>query len=59
MIHWRVRKLFADTLVCYGKYYYGKNRHGWLYKGVKNFWMKALDLIGGDVEFKRENGEYV
>ena len=59
MIHWLVRKLFADPLVCYGKYYYGKNRHGWLFKGVKNFWMKALDLIGGDVEFKRENGEYV
>ena len=54
-----VTKTFADPLVCYGKYYYGENRWGWIFKPVERFWMRVFDVIGGDTEFIRENGETV
>jgi hypothetical protein len=56
---WVVTKTFADPLVSYGKYYYGENKHGVLFAPVKNFWMKVFDVVGGDTEFIRENGEVV
>ena len=56
---WIVTKTFADPLVSYGKYYYGENRHGVVFTPVKNFWMKVFDLLGGETEFIRENGEVV
>lgn len=56
---WVVTKTFADPLVSYGKYYYGQNKHGVIYSPVKNFWMKVFDVVGGDTEFIRENGEVV
>ena len=56
---WVVTKTFADPLVSYGKYYYGQNKHGVIYSPVKNFWMKVFDIVGGDTEFIRENGEVV
>jgi hypothetical protein len=56
---WIVTKTFADPLVSYGKYYYGKNKHGIIFAPVKNLWMKVFDTIGGDTEFIRENGEIV
>lgn len=54
-----VTKTFADPLVCYGKYYYGENRWGWMFKPVERFWMRIFDVVGGDTEFIRENGETV
>jgi len=54
-----VTKTFADPLVCYGKYYYGLNKHGGLLKPVKNFWMKIFDILGSETKFIRENGEVV
>jgi len=54
-----VTKTFADPLVCYGKYYYGENRWGWIFKPVERFWMRVFDVVGGDTEFVRENGETV
>jgi len=54
-----VTKTFADPLVCYGKYYYGENRWGWIFKPVERFWMRVFDIVGGDTEFIRENGETV
>ena len=56
---WVVTKTFADPLVSYGKYYYGENKHGVIFTPVKNFWMKLFDVVGGDTEFIRENGEVV
>ena len=56
---WVVTKTFADPLVSYGKYYYGQNNHGWIFTPVKNFWMKLFDILGGETEFVRENGEIV
>ena len=56
---WVVTKTFADPLVSYGKYYYGENKHGVVFAPVKNFWMKVFDVVGGDTEFVRENGEVV
>lgn len=56
---WIVTKTFADPLVSYGKYYYGENKHGVIFAPVKSFWMKVFDVIGGDTEFIRENGEVV
>lgn len=54
-----VAKTFADPLVSYGKWHYGENRHGWLFKPVERFWMKVFDVLGGETKFIRENGEVV
>ena len=54
-----VSKLFADPAVSYAKWYYGQNKHGWLFKPVQAFWMKLFNLLGEDVPFIRENGEVV
>jgi hypothetical protein len=59
IVKWVVTKTFADPLVSYGKYYYGENRHGVVFTPVKNFWMKLFDVLGGEAEFIRENGEVV
>lgn len=54
-----VSKLFADPLVSFAKWYYGQNKHGWVFKPVERFWMNVFDLLGEDVPFIRENGEVV
>lgn len=54
-----VAKTFADPLVSYGKYHYGENRHGWIFKPVEKFWMKVFNVLGNDTKFIRENGETV
>jgi hypothetical protein len=56
---WIVAKTFADPLVCYGKWYYGENKYGWIFKPVERFWMGVFDTVGGEVQFIRENGEVV
>ena len=58
-VKWLVTKTMADPLVSYGKYYYGENKHGVIFKPVKSFWMKVFDVLGGNTEFIRENGEVV
>jgi hypothetical protein len=59
LFKYAVKKLFADPLVSYGKWYYGENKHGFLFAPVKNIWMKLFDILGGETEFIRENGETV
>lgn len=54
-----VAKTFADPLVSYGKWHYGQNRHGWIFKPVERFWMKVFNVLGNDTKFIRENGETV
>jgi len=54
-----VSKLFADPLVSFAKWHYGQNKHGWVFKPIKGFWMNVFDLLGEDVPFIRENGEVV
>lgn len=54
-----VAKTFADPLVSYGKWHYGQNRHGWIFKPVERFWMKIFNVLGTDTKFIRENGETV
>jgi len=54
-----VAKTFADPLVSYGKWHYGQNRHGWIFKPVERFWMKIFNVLGNDTKFIRENGETV
>jgi len=56
---WLVTKTFADPLVCYGKWYYGENKYGWIFKPVEKFWMWVFETVGGEVEFIRANGEVV
>ncbi len=58
-LKWVVTKTFADPLVSYGKYYYGENKHGVVFAPIKSFWMKVFDVLGGETEFIRENGEVV
>lgn len=59
LIKFIVAKTFADPLVCYGKWYYGENKYGWIFKPLHNMWMNVFDLLGTDTEFIRENGEVV
>jgi len=54
-----VAKTFADPLVSYGKWHYGQNKHGWIFKPVERFWMKIFNVLGNDTKFIRENGETV
>jgi len=56
---WIVAKTFADPLVSYGKWYYGENKHGWIFAPVKTAWLKIFDVVGTDTVFIRENGEEV
>lgn len=56
---WIITKTFADPLVSYGKYYYGQNKHGWIFKPVEKFWMSVFNTVGGETQFIRENGEVV
>jgi hypothetical protein len=54
-----VAKTFADPLVSYGKWHYGQNKHGWLFKPVEKFWMRVFNVLGADTQFIRENGQTV
>lgn len=54
-----VAKTFADPMVSYGKWHYGQNKHGWLFKPVEKFWMKVFNVLGTDTQFIRENGQTV
>ena len=54
-----VAKTFADPLVSYGKWHYGQNKHGWLFRPVEKFWMKVFNVLGTDTQFIRENGQTV
>jgi hypothetical protein len=59
LFKWIVAKTFADPLVSYGKWYYGENKHGWIFAPVKTAWLKIFDVVGTDTVFIRENGEEV
>jgi len=60
VVKWLVAKTMTDPLVSYGKYYYGKNKHGWIFKPVEKFWMWVFDTVGEEnVQFIRENGEII
>jgi len=54
-----VQKTFADPLVSYGKWHYKENKHGWVFAPIKSMWIKVFDVLGGDTEFIRENGQVV
>lgn len=38
--------LLIKPLTCYGEWFYGNNRFGWVFKPVEVFWMKVWELIG-------------
>jgi hypothetical protein len=54
-----VAKTFADPLVSYGKWHYGQNKYGWIFKPVEKFWMNVFNVLGTDTQFIRENGQTV
>lgn len=55
-----VRLTLTDPLVAYGKAYYGKgSKLGFIFKPLKDFWMKTFEYLGGKHEFIRENGEVI
>lgn len=54
------RVLMTDPLVAYAKAHYNEgSKLGFVFKPVKNFWLRAFDYLGGDHKFIRENGETV
>lgn len=59
LVKFAVAKLFADPLVSYGKWHYGENKHGWLFKPAHDMWMSVFNTLGSDTKFIRENGEIV
>jgi len=59
LFKWLITKTFADPLVSYGKYHYGLNKHGWIFKPVKNFWFNIFDILGSDTEFIQETGKII
>lgn len=54
-----VRFFMTDPMVSYGKYYYGKNKIGVIFKPVTDFWLRTFDYLGQDHQFLRENGEVI
>ena len=54
-----VQWTFGDTLVAYGRWYYGLNKWGWIFSPIKSFWMGLFNAVGKETEFIRENGEVV
>jgi hypothetical protein len=58
-VKFAVRKLMTDPMVSYGKWHYGKNKLGWIFKPVTKFWLKTFDYLGLDHQYIRENGEVV
>jgi len=54
-----VRLTMTDPLVSYGKWHYTKMGFGWIFKPVKDFWLRTFDFLGQDTQFVRENGEVV
>ena len=59
LVKFLVRLLITDPLVCYGKYYYGENKIGVIFKPVHDFWMGMFNFLGQDHEYVRETGEVV
>lgn len=54
-----VKLTMTAPLASYGNYHYNKKGIGFIFKPLKNFWMRAFDFLGGEHEFKRDNGEIV
>ncbi len=54
-----VRLTMTDPMVHYGKYYYGFNKWGWIFKPLCKFWLRTFHYLGGEHPFVRENGEIV
>lgn len=59
LVKFAVRAFMTDPMVSYGKYHYGEGKIGWIFKPVKNFWLKTFEYLGGDHKFIRENGELI
>ena len=58
-VHKLIQWTFGDTLVAYGRWYYGLNKWGWIFSPIKSFWMGLFNAVGKETEFIRENGEVV
>ena len=54
-----VRAFMTDPMVSYGKWYYGENHHGFIFKPIAKFWLNTFDYLGLDHCYIRENGEVV
>lgn len=54
-----VNIVMIKPLTSYGQWHYSRRGIGFIFKPVKNFWMRAFDFLGGDHQFKRDNGEIV
>ncbi len=59
LVKFAVRVLLTDPLVAYGNWHYNKKGLGWLFKPVKDFWLKTFNVLGSEHKFIRENGEVV
>ena len=56
----QIVKLFmTDPMVSYGKYFYGKNRIGFIFKPIAKIWIGIFNLLGGNEKYIRKNGEVI
>ena len=54
-----VNWLLIKPLASYGNYHYTGKGIGFVFKPLKDFWLNTFSYLGGDHEFKRDNGEIV
>jgi hypothetical protein len=57
VVKFLTRLLITDPMYLYGKYHYGYNKFGVIFKPVTNFWLKTFEYLGSEHKFIRENGE--
>jgi hypothetical protein len=54
-----VKLAMITPLTSYGEWHYSRRGFGFIFKPIKNFWMRAFDFLGGEHKFIRDNGEIV
>lgn len=59
LVKFAVRVLLTDPLVAYGNWHYNRKGLGWMFKPLKDFWLKTFNVLGSEHKFIRENGEVV
>lgn len=54
-----VQSTMTTPMFHYGRYVYGENKFGIIFKPIAKVWLSLYDYLGGEFEFIRENGEVV
>lgn len=58
IIYHATRFLMTEPMTCYGKYFYGLNRAGKMFKPLAKFWLGVFNRLGYG-KYTRSNGEVI